>query len=216
MVMSSHRYYSITDKLLMHLDHGLKTVFIKPESTRAYPAQSENSTDLDASEQKHSEGLMRVNHTGEVCAQALYHAQALTGRTETIKQKMRQAALEEDEHLNWCQTRLEELNGRTSFLNPMWYAGSFAIGATAGVLGDKWNLGFLQATEEQVVQHLGHHLKQLPERDTRSRAIIEQMKEDEQEHADMARASGAAILPKPVQSLMKATSKVMTTISYHV
>ncbi len=159
---------------------------------------------------------MRVNHTGEICAQALYAAQALTARDPEVQERMQQAADEENDHLNWCELRLAELNGRTSYLNPLWYLGSFAIGAAAGAVGDKWNLGFVVETEDQVVVHLSDHLGRLAAGDRRTRAILAQMQSDEEKHARMARDAGAAELPLPVKTLMRLQSKVMTTVAYWV
>ena len=157
---------------------------------------------------------MRVNHVGEICAQALYQSQALTAKDPSLRAKMQSAADEEVDHLAWCEQRLEELGSRKSILNPVWYAGSFAIGAAAGIAGDKWNLGFVAETERQVVEHLESHLTVLPEQDRRSREVVEQMKQDEAEHARMAVGAGAAALPAPVKSLMKLASRVMTRTAY--
>ena len=160
--------------------------------------------------------MMRINHSGEVSAQALYQGQALTSRNKDIKEKLRLAALEENDHLDWTKNRLHELDSHASVLNPLWYGGSFALGALAGAVGDKWNLGFLAETEHQVVEHLESHLNKLPGGDLRSRAILEQMKVDEQKHATTAIESGAAALPPPVKTLMAAMSKVMTGSTYYI
>jgi len=167
-------------------------------------------------EKKNIAGLMRVNHSGEVSAQALYQGQSLTCKNSEIKEKLQQAALEENDHLDWTKNRVHELGGHTSLLNPLWYGGSFAIGALAGAIGDKWNLGFLAETEQQVVKHLESHLDQLPGGDLRSRAILEQMKIDESKHATTAIENGAAELPPPVKKLMAAMSKVMTGTAYYI
>jgi len=159
---------------------------------------------------------MRVNHTGEICAQALYSGQALTSTNPELKSKLDGAAREEIEHLAWTERRLDELGSRTSLLNPLWYAGSFAIGALAGLAGDRWNLGFLSETERQVEQHLGSHLDRLPTDDSRSRAIVAQMRNDEAGHAQMAEDSGAARLPLPIRTAMRLTAKVMTTTTYRI
>ena len=159
---------------------------------------------------------MRVNHSGEVCAQALYQGQALTARNPDVKTALEQAAWEETEHLNWTETRIAELGGRTSLLNPLWYTGSLALGALAGSLGDKWNLGFLAETERQVEQHLDSHLGRLPQQDEKSRAILEQMKSDEIQHATTALEHGGAELPLPVKTAMKLSSKIMTSTTYWV
>jgi ubiquinone biosynthesis monooxygenase Coq7 len=159
---------------------------------------------------------MRINHCGEICAQALYQGQALTARNPEAKRALEQAALEETEHLNWCETRIKELGTHKSFLNPLWYTGSLALGALAGTLGDKWNLGFLAETERQVGAHLEGHLAQLPPADDKSRAVIEQMKTDEAKHATTAIEHGGAELPAPVRAMMKLTSKVMTKTAYWI
>jgi len=156
---------------------------------------------------------MRVNHAGEMAAQALYQGQSLTARDPSLSDKLKHASLEEADHLNWCRNRLEELGEKPSLFDPLWYAGSFSIGMAAGIAGDRWNLGFLAETEHQVVRHLQDHLESLPENDVRSRAIVEQMKIDEQGHADLAEHLGAAELPKPVKNMMQLTSKVMTTLA---
>ena len=159
---------------------------------------------------------MRINHVGEVCAQALYQGQALTARNPAAREALRHAAFEEVEHLAWTEKRIRELGGRTSVFNPLWYTGSLAIGVAAGVLGDKWNLGFLRETEHQVGAHLDSHLQKLPLQDEKSRAIVAQMRDDELKHADMAEAHGAARLPLPVRAMMKLSAKVMTGTSYYV
>ena len=206
---------SITDKLISSLDKGLRSTFSKPNAKRPSPAIKikldpiEEDFDL----QKSSAALMRVNHVGEVCAQALYQGQALTSRSLSVKHKMQEAADEEIDHLNWCYQRIEQLNGHTSIMNPLWYLGSLSIGIGAGLAGDKWSLGFLAETEKQVVEHLESHLDRLPEQDKVSRAIVSQMVIDEAEHAQMAIDNGAAQLPDVVKQLMRLSAKVMTTIS---
>ena len=157
---------------------------------------------------------MRIDHTGEVCAQALYQGQALTARLPEVRKKMERAAAEENDHLDWCERRIEELGGRTSLLNPLWYAGSFAIGALAGLAGDKWSLGFVAETEQQVGEHLDEHLEQIPPQDAKSRAILEQMKQDELRHANQALVGGGVPLPAPVKLAMRLSSKVMTRTVY--
>ena len=159
---------------------------------------------------------MRVNHTGEVCAQALYAGQAVTARLPRVRKAMEHAAKEEEEHLWWCESRLEELNAHTSIFNPAWYAMSFGIGAVAGIAGDRWSLGFVEETEIQVCEHINNHIEKLPEQDARTRKILNQMHEDEAKHANMARRAGAAELPRPVKKLMSAMSKVMTKTTYHL
>ncbi len=156
---------------------------------------------------------MRVNHVGEVCAQALYQGQALTSRSAAVREKMREAADEEIDHLNWCYQRIETLGGHTSLFNPIWYAGSFALGVGAGLAGDKWSLGFLAETEKQVVEHLHSHLERLPPQDIVSRAVVGQMAEDEAKHAEMAISEGGAELPAPIKGLMKLTARIMTTVA---
>ena len=211
------RHYSPFDQFIMSADTALRTLFGEPVTTaREYPADNIEDIDFSAQEKKHVSGLMRVNHSGEVSAQALYQGQALTSANEEIREKLREAAIEENDHLDWTKRRLEELGSHTSLLNPLWYGGSFAIGAFAGAIGDKWNLGFLAETEHQVVRHLDNHLNRLPPTDQRSRAILEQMKTDELKHATTAIEHGAAELPPPVKTLMAAMSKVMTTTAYYL
>ncbi len=213
----SERNFSGIDRLILNLDQGVRTVFGRPKVTgRPNPADGVPEADLNERERRVAAGLMRVNHTGEVCAQALYQGQALTARLPEVRQRMEQASAEENDHLEWCETRLKELRSRTSLLNPLWYAGSFAIGAAAGVVGDRWSLGFVAETEHQVVDHLNGHLESLPESDARSRAIVEQMREDEGHHATVALEAGGARLPGPVRRLMAVTSKLMTGTTYHL
>ncbi len=211
------RHYTAFDRLLIGADTALRTLAGRPrESGRPYPAENLDDIDLDDDQRKHVAGLIRVDHAGEVSAQALYQGQALTARDETVRAKLEQSAIEENDHLLWTENRLHELGDRTSFLNPLWYAGSFAIGAFAGALGDKWSLGFLAETEHQVVRHLDDHLRQLPRDDRRSHAILEQMKADEAHHATAAIDHGAAELPLPVKKLMAAMSRVMTRSAYYL
>lgn len=206
----------LMDEMIMHVDVALRTLCAPAQSLRPYPDAAVEEGAMNEQEKKHALGLMRVNHVGEVCAQALYEGQAITARDQHNKTALRAAAQEEVEHLAWTARRVHQLGGRTSLLNPLWYASSFAIGVGAGLLGDKWNLGFLEETEHQVSAHLQQHLQQLPPQDAKSRAIVTQMKEDEMRHAHMAHDCGAAKLPKPVKTLMGLSSKVMTTISYHI
>lgn len=206
----------LPDRVIENVDVVLRTLFAPAQTVRPYPDQDLAEGEMTDEERQHALGLMRVNHVGEVCAQALYQGQALTARDETNRAALEHAAQEEVEHLAWTQKRIEELGGRTSLLNPLWYASSLAVGVAAGVLGDKWNLGFLEETENQVTQHLEEHLQGLPEQDVKSRAIVEQMREDEMKHAHMAQQFGAAPLPAPVKGMMAAMSKVMTTISYKI
>ena len=211
------RANSILDKILTELDHGLRTCFVKPSSgPRPYPAEGAPETETNENENHHIAGLMRINNAGEVAAQGLYRGQALTARTEQVQQNMLLAAEEENEHLNWCQTRLEELGARRSLLDPFWYLGSFTIGLSAGLIGDKWSLGFVEQTEIQVTDHLQSHIDQLPEQDQRSERILQQMKEDEIRHADNAHEAGAAELPAAIRAAMGLTSKVMTKTAYHL
>lgn len=208
--------HSTLDKIITEFDTGLRTLLAKPHSVRPHPDQDIPDVPLSSADKQHAAALMRINHTGEVCAQALYSGQALTAKTAATSNTMQQAAREETEHLAWCESRIHELGGRTSLLNPLFYAGSFAIGAVAGVLGDKWSLGFLEETEKQVGDHLNSHLNQLPPADQKSRKIVEQMRIDEAKHANDAKHLGAAELPTPVKFCMKQMSKVMTATTYHI
>jgi len=201
------------DDLIVAFDRGLRTVFAPAQSLSATPGEEMPEADMPEERRRRSAALMRVNHTGEVCAQALYQGQALTARDSGAKAALEQAAREETEHLAWTERRIEELGGRKSLLNPAWYAGSFVIGALAGLAGDRWNLGFLAETERQVVAHLDGHLERLPGEDRRSRAIVESMREDEARHATSATGHGAAELPAPAKAIMRLTSRVMTTTS---
>jgi 3-demethoxyubiquinol 3-hydroxylase len=205
------------DRLLAAADAGLRTLSGTARSRRDVPAAPPPaSPPLDAAERQLAASLMRVNHVGEVCAQALYQAQALTARSPELRAQMAAAALEEQDHLAWTEQRLRELNDRPSLLNPLWYAGAFAIGLAAGRAGDRWSLGFVVETERQVEQHLAGHLERLPPGDTASRAIVERMKEEEAQHALGAEAAGAAPMPAPVRWAMRAAAKVMTTTAHHV
>lgn len=206
----------LADKLIPHIDTVLRTLFAPAATSRPYPDAGLEEGELSDAEKQHALGLMRVNHVGEVCAQALYQGQALTARDKTNREALQHAAYEEVEHLAWTEKRVKELGGRTSLLNPVWYAGSLAIGVGAGLLGDKWNLGFLEETEHQVTAHLEEHLQDLPEKDVKSRAVVAQMRLDEMQHAEMANHFGAAPLPLPVKEMMKFTSKIMTGISYRI
>ncbi len=211
------RDYTPVDRLLMAFDNGMQTVFGKPRvSGRPDPADACEERELSAAEKDLSARLMRINHAGEVSAQALYQGQALTARLSDVREKMEQAAIEENDHLAWCEKRTRELGSHVSRLNPLWYGGSLAIGALAGLAGDKWSLGFIVETEHQVIRHLEDHLERLPEQDDKSRAILEQMKEDEAHHATTALEAGGAPLPEPVKKLMGLTSKIMTRTAYWV
>lgn len=212
-----NRDYTPTDRLMIGLDQALRTVFGKPLVTeRPNPAQQQPEAELSEEQKRKNARLMRVNHTGEVCAQALYQGQALTAKLPDVRESMQRAAQEENDHLEWCDQRLKEFGDRKSLLNPLWYAGSFAIGAAAGAAGDKWSLGFVAETEHQVCAHLDSHLAQLPNEDQKSRAILEQMREDELHHATLAQEGGGAPLPAPIKLAMKLTSKVMTQSVYWV
>jgi ubiquinone biosynthesis monooxygenase Coq7 len=202
------------DRLIIGIDRGLRTVFAPAQSLRPIPGETLPEAELDAPARAAAAALMRVNHAGEVCAQALYQGQALTARDSGARRALEQAAQEETEHLAWTERRIDELGGRKSLLNPLWYAGSFAIGAAAGLLGDRWNLGFLAETERQVVAHLEGHLERLPAADEKSRAILEQMKQDEARHATSALSHGAAELPEPARLAMRLASRVMTETAY--
>lgn len=204
------------DELITGFDKGLRTLFAPARSVRATPGETLPDADLDAAQRSLAAALMRVNHSGEICAQALYQGQALTARDSGARAALEAAAQEETEHLAWTEKRIAELGGRKSLLNPLWYAGSFAIGAAAGVLGDKWNFGFLAETERQVVRHLESHLERLPEPDQKSRAIVAQMRDDEAKHATSARQHGGTDLPAPVKTAMQASSRVMTGASFLV
>ncbi len=209
------RQLNPVDLLIGQLDQGLRTVFGKPEVTeRANPANTAEDAELTEKEKQLSARLMRINHAGEVAAQALYQGQAVTARDKAIKQEMQTSAAEEYDHLDWCEKRVQALGSHTSYLNPLWYAGSFAIGALAGAVGDKWSLGFVVETEKQVCEHLTEHLKKLPQNDHKSRAVLQQMDIDEALHAAKAQKAGAAELPTPIKGLMRLTSKIMTRSAY--
>jgi ubiquinone biosynthesis monooxygenase Coq7 len=204
------------DELIVAFDKGLRTLFAPAQSLRPVPGEDLAEAELTREERAHTAALMRVNHTGEICAQALYQGQALTARNPRARAALERAAQEETEHLAWTERRIDELGGRKSLLNPAWYAGSFAIGALAGLLGDRWNLGFLAETERQVVRHLEGHLKRLPAADEKSRAVLEMMKEDEARHATSAITHGGAELPEPTKAAMRLSSSVMTGTAYWI
>jgi len=211
------RKFSPFDKLLIQFDRSLKTML--GNSTTPYrvsPAQSITDGSLSHQEKQRSARLMRVNHAGEVAAQALYQGQSLTTRNPKIRAQMQHSAQEESDHLSWCEQRLDELDAHKSFANPVWYLGSAAIGATAGLIGDKWSLGFVVETERQVEHHLASHLEKLPTNDAKSRAILIQMKTDEIKHANTAQQAGAATLPRPIKKLMHLTSRIMTKTAYWI
>jgi ubiquinone biosynthesis monooxygenase Coq7 len=204
------------DRIITAFDNGLRTLLAPAHSARPVPGDAVAESQMTDTERGLAGALMRVNHTGEICAQALYQGQALTARNEVMRAALEQAAAEETDHLAWTAQRIAELGGRTSLLNPLWYAGSFALGAVAGVLGDKWNLGFLAETERQVEGHLESHLDRLPAQDEKSRAIVAGMKEDEARHARTAVEHGAAELPEPVKVAMKLGSRVMTGTTFWI
>ena len=211
------RVLSVFDRVLIELEHSLRTCHVKPSSgPRPYPATDQQHPELNEQELRHVAGLMRVNNAGEVAAQGLYRGQAITARNKNIKNDMLEAANEENEHLNWCQTRLKELDSNRSLLDPFWYWGSFSLGLTAGFIGDKWSLGFVEETENQVTRHLESHLKSLPEQDHRSKSIVNTMKQDEMKHAAYAHKAGAAKLPGSIQKAMKLVSKLMTFSAYRI
>ena len=212
-----HRQLSPLDKLLIGANNALRTVAAPAgRPARSNPAEKIADSNLDAKQKAHAAGLMRVNHAGEIAAQALYQGHATVARDKNIEQQMQRAADEEFDHLAWCEQRIHELGFEPSRLSPLWYAGAFAIGAASGVLGDKWSLGFIAETEKQVCSHLDIHLEQLPEEDVKSRAIVKQMRDEEEEHGENAVDAGAAELPRPIIRLMRATAKVMTKTAYWV
>jgi ubiquinone biosynthesis monooxygenase Coq7 len=211
------RQYSRLDQLCLGFDQALRALRSATALTeRPYPAAAESDAALTARERKQAASLMRVNHTGEVCAQALYHAQGLFSRNPEIQKQMQHSAIEEGDHLNWCNLRLQELQSHTSYLNPLWYTGSFVMGAVAGIIGDKWSLGFVAETETQVVKHLEKHLELLPAQDAKSIKILEQMHTDESHHRDEAIKAGAAVLPDVIKKLMTLTSKIMVKTAYWI
>ena len=206
----------VMDKYLIVADAALRTLFAKPRAARACPTLPDQSTELSAAEKAESGALMRVNHVGEVCAQALYTAQAFATKNEALRDHFKRASAEETDHLAWTSQRLDELGARPSLLNPLWYAGAFGLGLLAGRLGDRVSLGFVVETETQVEAHLQSHLSRLPAKDHASRAIVSQMKDDEARHALEARRAGAPALPAPAKALMRAAAKVMTTVAQRI
>lgn len=215
--MALTRQLSPLDRLLGEVDTVLRTLSRRTQApARPSPAEGHRDCELSSGQRRHVAGLMRVNHTGEVCAQALYQGQALTAKLSEVREEMRQAAREEEDHLAWCAERLRELDSHPSLFNPAWYGLSFLLGATAGAVGDKWSLGFVAATEERVCRHLRDHLRQLPEDDRRSRLILQQMLEDEERHGQNALAAGGAELPQPVKDLMSSVARAMTRSSYYL
>ncbi len=215
--MSNQRHYSPADRLLMQADAALRTLLpFSGQPQRPSPATLKAEAELDEQQSRHVAGLMRVNHTGEVCAQALYQGQALTARLPRVREAMERAADEEIDHLAWCDQRLRQLGSHTSVLNPLFYGLSFGIGATAGLISDRISLGFVAATEDQVCKHLDDHLQQLPEDDEKSRAILEQMRTDEAEHSTVALEAGGLRFPAPVKFGMSLMARVMTKTTYRI
>lgn len=208
------RQFNAADRLLTAADQALRVLLADPQPARPYPAEGLGETVDDPAERRHVAGLMRVNHSGEIAAQALYQGQALVARSNVTRESLMEAGREEHDHLAWCARRVHELGERTSVLAPAWYAGSFAIGALAGLAGDRTSLGFVAETERQVVEHLEGHLRQLPREDTRSRAILEQMRSDETRHGHEAMNAGGALLPMIARTMMKLTARIMTRSSY--
>jgi 3-demethoxyubiquinol 3-hydroxylase len=207
---------SLADRLIGQLDEALRTLSGQHRSQRPNPAAALPEAGLDAQAARHAAGLMRVNHTGEICAQALYQGQALTARDDGVRRSLLQAAAEETDHLAWCEARLAELDSRPSVLNPAFYALSFAMGAVTGLLGDRVSLGFVEATEDQVCRHLEHHLQALPAEDVKSREIVQHMHEDEARHGAEALARGGSAFPEPLRQAMTLLSRVMTEATYRV
>ncbi len=208
--------YSGLDRFIMTIDNGLRTLCKKAVASRSSPAQHLSESTLPNELQKKSAALMRINHTGEVCAQALYYGQAIVANTSQLRTSLLNAAQEETDHLAWCEDRIVELNSRTSYLNPLWYLGSFSLGLICGAISDRWSLGFVVETERQVEQHLKEHLLELPRDDQKSRAILEKMCEEEAQHATVALGAGAMELPGVVKAMMRVMSKVMTKTTYYL
>jgi len=207
---------SLLDRLIEEFDRGLRTVAAANVAARPNPAGASPESVTDPAARRHAAALMRVNHAGEIAAQALYHGQALTARNPAVRRSLLEAARDETDHLAWCEQRVRELGDRTSLLAPVWYAGSFAIGALAGLAGDRTSLGFVAETERQVIEHLESHLHELPPDDERSRRIVEQMQADEDRHGTEARTAGGRELPRPVRELMRRTAEIMTGTAYRL
>ena len=214
--MNIERQYSPLDRLIIEAQRALTATAGRSVAERRNPGNDEIESAMDDGARRHAAGLMRINHTGEVCAQALYVGQAAVARDAATRAQLLAAAQEETDHLAWCAERLEELHSRPSLLNPLWYAGSYAIGLAAGLRGDGWNLGFVVETERQVEAHLEEHLQTLPSEDRRSRAILETMKTDEARHADHAEQAGARVLPPPIPRLMALASSIMKAVAYRL
>ena len=210
------RTLSAFDRLLVDAQNALGTLAGKPVARRPNPASTTPDVELDDAERRHAAGLMRINHVGEVCAQGLYFGQAAVARDPETREHLLEAAQEETDHLAWCGDRLQELHSRPSLFNPLWYAGSYTLGALAGLRGDGWSLGFVVETEHQVEAHLEEHLQTLPEADLRSREILKVMKADEARHAEQAEQAGARLLPQPIPSLMAAASQLMKAVAYRI
>jgi len=215
--MPAHRHYNFLDKLCLGFDQAVRALqHTAKTSGQAYPGRHIPEAELSADQRKHSAGLMRVNHAGEVCAQALYHGQGVVSRSPEVQAKMQLAAIEEGDHLAWCKQRLDELHSHTSYLNPLWYTGSFCIGMVAGMVGDTWSLGFVAETERQVIKHLSQHLETLPAQDGRSYEVLKRMQVDEAHHRDEAIALGARDLPSWIKMTMSVVSRVMVKTAYWV
>lgn len=210
------RQYSLLDRAIMQFDIGLATLFQSTKAHRPYPAQDIPEAALTPQQRKHVAGLMRVNHAGEISAQGLYQGQALTARLDNVREQMQQAADEEIDHLAWCEQRLTELDAVPSYLNPIWYGGSFCLGALAGMIGDQWSLGFVMETEKQVIHHLQNHLQRLPNEDIKSQKILDQMQQEEAHHGETAQQAGGRLLPTPIKMVMRVVSKIMTKTAYYL
>ena len=214
--MSNNTHLDLLDRCLVQFDQALRScVPGSSNARRLSPAAATKESDLSETDRQHAAGLMRINHTGEVCAQALYQGQAATAKLNDVRQSMEEAAAEEVDHLAWCEERLQQLGSRASALNPLWYTLSYTVGAAAGLAGDKWRLGFVAETEDQVCEHLEVHLDQLPQNDSKSRAILEQMIADEKHHGESAREAGGAKLPPPIKQAMTVMSEIMKKTTYH-
>jgi ubiquinone biosynthesis monooxygenase Coq7 len=219
--MSTDRHYSIhysfIDQVCLGIDQAVRALCDNVMTTgQPYPAEKIEDVVLTPTQSEHSAAIMRVNHAGEICAQGLYHGQGIVSNSDRVQDKLKQAAIEEGDHLTWCRKRLDELNSHTSYLNPFWYAGSFCIGIIAGLIGDQWSLGFVAETERQVVSHLNNHINILPKEDQRSLQILKKMESDEAHHRDEAMALGAAHLPVIVKKAMAFSAKIMVKTSYWI
>lgn len=215
-MLTNHRHYSIFDRIIVQIDHCLQAVNGGGHCERPYPAKDMLDPGLSEQQRKQSAGLMRVNHSGEVCAQALYHAQALVASNPIIQKSLQDCGKEETDHLAWCYLRLQELHSHRSYLNIIWYWNSFIIGLVAGIAGDRWSLGFVEETEIQVGQHLQKHLHKLSPHDPNSAIVVQQMQQDEAKHAEKAKQQGAQELPALIKTLMTLHAKVMTTLAHWI